>query len=86
MNKKCDTLRFNYYVGSTVGEYPERYEERIVGIDQVVDIIESKDGKHYFDVIYSNDRVERIFNPHQAFYSIAKEPSIPDQMKEIWNK
>lgn len=74
--KTCHTVRFNYYPGSTDGEFPQDYQERHVGLNGVVMIVEhisaGEGDKHYFDVVYENDRVERIFNPHQAFYSIDK--------------
>lgn len=65
-------VRFNYYPGSIVGEYPERYEERILGIGGVIEIREHPAGgdgdRWFYDVVYENGSMERIFNPHQVFY------------------
>jgi hypothetical protein len=73
-DKVCDIVNYNYYPGSIDGEYAERFIGRHVGYDSVVKIIEhtacGEGDKHYFDILYDNDRVERIFNPHQAFYSL----------------
>lgn len=68
-----DVIRFNYYPGSSDGQYSEQYQERILGHNGVIEIKEHSaqgDGdKWYWDVHYDNNRVERIFYPHQVFYS-----------------
>jgi hypothetical protein len=78
-----EIIRFNYYPGSTDGQFPERYEEHIVGQKGVLEIREhaaAGDGdRWYWDVHYECNSVERIFYPHQVFYqkTSSKEPSTP---------
>lgn len=69
MNKNkymVDEVRFNYYPGSSDGQYCERYERRILQIDSVVSIKEtvSESGEIIYDVVYENGQIERIFHPH----------------------
>lgn len=75
-DKTADIIRWNYYPGSSDGQYPERYEERCVGYGGVVSIHEHAAGgegdKWFYDIVYEHGRVERIFNPHQIFFDLAK--------------
>lgn len=67
-----ETIYLNYYSGSGHDD-PERWEARTVGLNGVTKIDEHPahgDGdKWYWDVHYENNTVERIFYPHQIFYS-----------------
>jgi hypothetical protein len=71
-----NVIRFNYYPGGTDHDYPERYEERIVGYKGITEIKEhasqGEGDKWYWDVHYIDNQVERIFNPYQIFYSKPK--------------
>jgi hypothetical protein len=63
----CTEVRFNYYPGSTDGEYPERYESFVLQKDGVVEIHEiasDNDGdKMCYTVVFENGQMIRIYNP-----------------------
>jgi hypothetical protein len=73
-----NVVRFNYYPGGMHEDYPERWEERITGQKGVVEIKEhasAGDGdKWFYDVVYDNGSVERVFYPHQVFYQPTLQP------------
>jgi hypothetical protein len=73
-----EIIHFNYYPGGMQEDFPERWEERIVGQKGVTEIKEHAavgDGdKWFWDVHYENNQVERIFYPHQVFYTKTIQP------------
>jgi hypothetical protein len=70
--KKCRRIVYNYYRGSDDGQYGEEYSYAEIGKNGVVDIQEKpscgEGDKWFFDIVKDDGTVERVFNPHQAFY------------------
>lgn len=76
--KEVIRLTFNYKPRIFDGyqELSESYEERSVGYNHVVSIHEKQamgeGDKWFYDILYDNNHVERIFNPHQVFFKITE--------------
>lgn len=72
MSNKVTSIRFNYYPGSLDGQFPENFQERIAGQNEIKEILEhaacGEGDKWFYDIVYNDGSIERIFNPHQAFY------------------
>lgn len=72
-------IQYNYYPGSTDGQFPERYLEHYVGYSDVTKIIEHPAGgegdKWFYDVHFDNGYVTRVFNPHLVFFAPVKQPA-----------
>lgn len=71
--KECDTVRYNWFFSNETGE---EFKEACTGVGGVIRIVEhaaaGEGDKWFYDVLFENDRVQRIFNPHEVFYSIIK--------------
>lgn len=78
--KECITLHYNYNPAcmETRGDRIERFSDEWItahiGSNGVIEIVEHRsagDGdRWFFDIVKEDHTVERVFNPHIAFYKI----------------
>ena len=73
-DKKIRAITYNWRCnesGHQLFDYAKIKEGEHPGNPVVIEIIEhtpKSEGRKYFDIIYEDDTVKRIFNPHEVFY------------------
>lgn len=79
IEKECVELHYNYLhpiMNPNGNYYPENWFVAKVGEKGVVFISEhetrGEGDKWLFDITRDDDTVERVFNPHRAFYKMIK--------------
>jgi hypothetical protein len=78
--KECTELHYNYVQsgmesnGDRIDLYPDGWTTAKVGEKGVVLILEhetrGEGDRWFFDIVREDNTVERVFNPHRAFYKL----------------
>ena len=77
-DKEVYKIIYNWYVGEHREQNFKVFQLGIGGCTQIIEVPQYEGSRIYYDVLFSDGKAIRIFNPNEVFYQpLVQKPDIP---------